>query len=180
MKAILLALILLPLTIFAQQKELYPKVVLINAKLDCSGRMTDSAVLKTLGRPDSTVRSAADCGTYFDAQDSLVYYRTVVLEKNMDTFALRQIVFGANSSVFVEFGPVKLNAATTIEDVTSIYKGNGNLEANEINDQISGRQVRILSIYPTADMARSRDESMLWNLIFYHGKLIRLELWIAC
>ena len=176
MKAILLALILLPLTIFAQQKELYPKVVLINAKLDCSGRMTDSAVHYALGRPDSAVRSTAECGTYFDVEDSLAYYMTVVLEKNIDTFALRHIVFGTNSFVFVLFGTVKLNASTTIEDITAAYSVNGNLETNEINDQLSGRQVRLLRLY--TDMTLNEYER--WNLIFYHNKLIRLELWIAC
>lgn len=180
MKNLLLITLLLPLALFAQQKELYPKIVLINSKLDCSGRMTDSAVYFSLGRPDSSVQSTADCGTYFDAQDSLAYYKAITLEKYMDTFALHNIEFFASSKVFVQFGNVKLNAATTIEDVTSDYKVSGNLETDEINDQRSGHQVRILSIYTNADDSSSHNASKLWDLIFYHGKLIRLELWLAC
>lgn len=180
MKNLLLIILLLPLTTFAQQLEQYPKAVLINGKLECSGRMTDSAVHHTLGLADSTVLSIAQCGTFFDAQDSLAYFKNVVLEKNIDTFGINFIEFLKNSNVFVQFGSVKLNAATTIEDVTSYYKVNGNLETNEINDQRSGHQVRILWTYMTASDAASPNDSERWNLIFYHGKLIRLELWLAC
>lgn len=180
MKLILLTILFLPLSLAAQQKELYPKVVLLNSKLECSGRMTDSAVHASLGWPDSTVRSIANCGTFFDTEDSIAYYKTVALEKNKDTFALSFIEFSAISPTFVQFGRVKLNGSTTIEDVTSVYNVFGNLATNEINDERSGRQVRILGIYMNANDPVSGYDLERWNLIFYHGKLIRFELWIAC
>jgi hypothetical protein len=157
------------------QKLTYQENVLINGKLHWS-YSRQAGVNKTLGKPDSIIHNLAVCGTQFDVDDSLAYYGNIIYEKKQDTLGFSRMNFSEGSSDYVQFGKVKLTHATTLDEVFKYYQRPPDRDTNEIEDYVSGKKVRIVDI----DVSSQSNEYQKWYLIFYQGKLIRFEMWIAC
>jgi hypothetical protein len=168
--------IIIPITCFSQStKPKYVSEVLINGKIAWFNT-GQTEILKTLGKPDSIIYNSAPCARQFDVEDSLVYFRKIVFEKNKDTLAFSRMDFSEDGRDFVQFDKIRLTSKTTIEQLQQNYSNNNDRSSEEVDDYETGKKVRILDL----EVGPTNNDYQKWYLIFYEGKLIRLEMWVAC
>ena len=177
MRAIFFFIVILQsLSIHSQgQKLTYPEKVLINGKLDWSD-LRQKEVNKILGKPDSIIHNPNGCGGLFIVDDSLAYYRNILFEKNQDTLIFSWMNFTEGSADYIQFGKVRLTHTSTMDEIFKYYQRPLDRDTNEIDDYVSGKKVKIIDL----DISLQSNDYQKWYLIFYHGRLIRLQMWYAC
>jgi hypothetical protein len=173
MKAYLFSLLLFPLVCFSQQKAKYPDVVLLNNKLDGTGKLLYADVIQILGISDSIVRTELYCGSFFESTDSLLFFHRTVFEKQADTLIFKQMDFAAKSSDFVHFGNIKLTTATTRSEIEAQFVVLFNDNVGGANDYINGKKT-------TVGIIDSGLKDQVWYLWFCDDKAVRLELRRDC
>lgn len=136
---------------------------------------TKQQILKYLGKPDSIVSYAADCGGYFgDRQVKRYYYGQTFFEANKDTAVLIEMDFTSCTYIF-RTPRITLSAKTTLSDLKRIYPEACRL-SGEIIDEITKKPYINISL--SVDSKIESDDR--WFLRFENGKLARINYWVGC
>ncbi|WP_187262695.1 hypothetical protein [Pontibacter beigongshangensis] len=129
-----------------------------------------------LGKPDSvnTIDWNETCSSDFRNESSkLAYYSAYLFELFDDSLDFQSVDFRKNKNVFLQSNDLKLNAATTLEEIKKRFP-NAAQNMEKVNVDEVG-EVETISLPPSRDYSDGQ-----WLLMFQEGKLIRIDDWFPC
>jgi hypothetical protein len=149
--------------------------VLINGKLPLVTSVKNMEGL--LGKADSVISINWDntCSSRYASEDSKnAYFDGMQFEQFRDSLDFQQINFSKNHGVFLQSGSLKLNHATTLDEIKKHFpKAVKNISKGFY--LIDGKKTDAVNLPPSKDLSEGQ-----WILVFQNGKLIRIDNWFPC
>jgi hypothetical protein len=172
---LLFSLLILPLICHSQEHKLtYPEKVLINGKL-ATWDISQRDITNIFGKPDSFLYNKAECGSNWDVEDSIVFYRHMVFEKKQDTLAFVYFNFTPSDPNFIQFDKIKLTSGTALEDIENSFIP---FTKSDVSKSEKNKRNQLLTLHISHNM-KDYDYA-LWYLYFVNGKLSRIQIWHSC
>jgi len=135
------------------------------------------SVEELLGKADSVVSLDWNetCLSIYRSQDSKdAYFGGVQFEQFGDSLSFKLVNFSKDHRVFLQSGELKLNHATTLEEIKRHFPK----AVNDIREGfylIDGKDTDAVNLPPSKALADGH-----WILMFQEGKLIRIDYWFPC
>ncbi|NEM96064.1 hypothetical protein [Pontibacter burrus] len=149
--------------------------VRINGKLPLTTSVKN--IEGILGKADSVVsidwNNTCSSG-YRSAASKNAYFKGVEFEQFGDSLNFIQVNFSKEHNVFLQRGNLKLNHATTLEEVEKHFP-NAVKDISKSYYIIDGKETDAVNLPPSKELTDRQ-----WILMFQDGKLIRIDNWLPC
>lgn len=130
-----------------------------------------------LGKADSVVNIDWNntCSSRYRSEESKnVYFGGVEFEQFGDSLDFMHINFSKDHSVFLQNGNLKLNYATTLEEVRKHFP-NAVKDISKGYYNIDGKETDAINLPLSKELSEGQ-----WILMFQDGKLVRIDNWFPC
>lgn len=130
-----------------------------------------------LGKADSVVNIdwGRTCSSSYRSNDSRnAYFGGMEFEQFGDSLDFHLVNFSKDHSVFLQSGDLKLNHATTLEDIKKHFP-NAVRDISKGFYFIDGKETDAINLPPSKELSDGQ-----WILMFQNGKLIRIDNWFPC
>lgn len=149
--------------------------ILINDNLPLTASV--KSIEGLLGKADSVVSIdwSSTCSSGYRSDESKnAYFGGVEFEQFRDSLDFMQVNFSQDHSVFLQSGDLRLDHATTLEDVKKHFP-NAVQNIGKGDYIIDGKETDAINLPPSKELSDRH-----WILMFQDGKLIRIDFWTPC
>lgn len=147
----------------------------INGKFPLTASVRN--IERILGRADSVVSInwMETCSSRYRNENSRnAYFGGAEFEQFGDSLDFMHVNFSKDRSVFLQHGELRLNHATTLEEVEKHFP-KAVRDISKGYYLIDGKATDSVNLPPSKELSDAQ-----WNLMFQDGKLIRMDLWFPC